>query len=59
MGLSLLGMASKMTSGTITTFDLFGRIRKFLGFSRTKISMPAVKDREVELAGLDYVIFVE
>ena len=52
-------MASKMTSGTITTFDLFGRIRKFLGFSRTKISMPAVKDREVELAGLDYVIFVE
>lgn len=52
-------MALKMTSGTITTFDLFGRIRKFLGFSCTKITMLAVKGREAELGGMDYVIFVD
>jgi len=49
MGSSLLGMALKMTSGTITIFFMW----------EDQITIPAVKKRGVEFAGIDCVLFME
>lgn len=44
-------MALKMTSGTVTIFDLVGRIRKVLGFNHDETTMPAVEGGVQSLQG--------
>jgi len=49
MGSSLLDMALKMTSGTTTIFFMW----------EDQITIPAVRRRGAELAGIDCVLFME